>query len=347
MMLKSAQGLLVAGLLVVTFAGVESTYSPQSILFSRLHNAFAQRSGGFPFGLSRFRFGEGGLDRFRGIGERGVFPRGFGEGFGRTELGRELGRELGGERGLEVGGEGGLEVGGEGGERREEGIREAEPLVVLPSPALRVREELGGEGEIEAVGEGVEREIVGGEGELVGEGEGGACEPSPKGYNCMMELAPFFKLHWTVGGGEVRGEGPLNGELPAPGAGEISFAMEGRTEGWVGMGFPEELRVMVPAGIVLGWIEEGGAVNVRPFSITERAITDADENRGVTLTNTGGYQMDGYTLVAYTIPIQSALTERALTDFPGVNFATGTEDALVFHGGETRGGEMLDLSLGA
>lgn len=306
----SSRSLLVAGVLLVAVAGAHCNYVPQSLLFSKLHNLFLQRSG-LRFGLPRLEFPNGLRGEGGAIAQRGIAPRRFTIQEGReAEPRREQEREIEGE-----------------------GVNRAiEPRIVRPSPSLPIRE---AQEEPAVRGEAIER--------MEGMRE---CDASPKGYNCMMQLAPFFKIHWTVGGGEISGEGPLNGELPAPREGEISFAMEGMTDGWVGMGFPEELRVMVPAGIVLGWIEDSGEVNVRPFSVTERAIVDDDENRGVTLTNTAGSQEDGYTLVAYTIPIQSELTERRLTDFTGINFATGTDDALVFHGGVTRGGEMIDLNQG-
>ncbi|GMH32522.1 hypothetical protein BSKO_00356 [Bryopsis sp. KO-2023] len=165
------------------------------------------------------------------------------------------------------------------------------------------------------------------------------CEPSELGYACMKILAPYKKVHWTVGGASRTTE-LLGGEVPLPEEGEIAFALEGTTTGYVGFGFTEVAGMMSPADIVLGWTNSEETV-VKPYRAVTIDITDAELDDSVTLKNTFASEKDGTTIVAYTRSISDGTTKLSLEGKSEVIFAIAPQDELAWHLGDRDGGTIL------
>ena len=56
-------------------------------------------------------------------------------------------------------------------------------------------------------------------------------------------------------------------DIPSPGEGQISIAVEGDTTGWVGCAFAEDPGVMFPADAIVGWVADGVA-DIKPYRVT-------------------------------------------------------------------------------
>lgn len=89
--------------------------------------------------------------------------------------------------------------------------------------------------------------------------------------DCGMQFSSFHRVHWTVGGMANDGTGNRRRLLqaglpePSPGEGEIAFALEGDTDGWVGFSFPDIEGSMSPADVVLGFVDSDGVADVNPY----------------------------------------------------------------------------------
>lgn len=82
-----------------------------------------------------------------------------------------------------------------------------------------------------------------------------------------FQFDPFFTLHWRVGEKLTADDHEIleyGGGVPKEG--EVSFAMEGTTNGWVSLGFTEVPGRMSPSDSIIGWLDDG-LLEVSPYRI--------------------------------------------------------------------------------
>lgn len=175
------------------------------------------------------------------------------------------------------------------------------------------------------------------------------CGQSDLGYACMKEFAGYFRLHWTVGGmenGRRLRRRLLQSDLPDPdpAEGEIALAMEGDNDGWVGIGFPEQQGVMIPADFVLGFVTSSG-FDVKPYRVLEaQNIVEEDFDDTVTLTDVTAIEQDGKTIIAFTRNTMDGMFPISFTQRMAVNYAVSDFDGIgaeAWHGLEKRNGSSI------
>ncbi len=108
-------------------------------------------------------------------------------------------------------------------------------------------------------------------------------------YDHKAELDQDFQLYWSVTGDE------------------IIMAMRGRTEGWLSIGF-EPGAIMKDADMIFGWVDPRGEVIVHDrYSTGETAPhpNDPELGGGDDITATGGYQIEGWTVVEFKRPLET------------------------------------------
>lgn len=172
------------------------------------------------------------------------------------------------------------------------------------------------------------------------------------GYDCMIVppgLEDLLRVHWVIGPVEGAMNGTdamdamdaMNGtdamdQIPAAGEGQISIALEGNTSGWVGFSFAESPNLMFPADAVVGWVA-GEEVVIRAFRVTQRGITDADEDTELELTGLAGSEEDGVTVIEYTRSLTDGTTPIDIeSGLIRTNAAMGENDQLEWHGPTNR-----------
>ncbi|GMH39833.1 hypothetical protein BSKO_07737 [Bryopsis sp. KO-2023] len=167
------------------------------------------------------------------------------------------------------------------------------------------------------------------------------CEASELGYACKKQLAPFYAVHWTLGGSPARAD-LLNGEVPFPDEGEAAFALAGSTTGWVGFGFTGRSGMMFPADVVLGFVKEDGESSVRAFKVENYGIREDNADESVNLKNVFVSEVDGKTIVAYTRSVREGGSIPVSLDAETpVTFAVGPFDGLNYHRRSRGGGSIL------
>lgn len=167
------------------------------------------------------------------------------------------------------------------------------------------------------------------------------CKESTLGYACAKELAPFYTVHWTVGGSDLVPAAPAT----PPGEGEVAFALEGKTTGWVALSFPEIPGIMTPADLVLGWVDDGGDVDVRGFGVTQYSVNDGDENSDIELSGVAVEEEGETTVVFFTLPMEGSNIKLSLEGDTNVNYAIGVTDTLGYHR-SSRGANTIQLGKG-
>lgn len=88
-------------------------------------------------------------------------------------------------------------------------------------------------------------------------------------FSLYVQVKEYFTLHWAIGRSQDRRRLLVDAPTIVPDEGEIMFAMEGKTNGWVSLGFAEKAGSMVPADAVIGWINDDDGQDVtRSYRIT-------------------------------------------------------------------------------
>ncbi|CAD7704131.1 unnamed protein product [Ostreobium quekettii] len=161
------------------------------------------------------------------------------------------------------------------------------------------------------------------------------------GYACMQQLAPYFALHWRIGG-KISALQDQSDKAHNVAVGEIAFAMMGLTPGWVGLAFAQKQGEMAPADGIIGWLSDGVAT-VKAYKIHSHTVRLGDEDRTICLRNASATEENGFTTIEFRRLMRAGRVHIHPTKPMFVNFAIGREDGLTNHHHRGRGSVLLSL----
>ncbi|GMH41488.1 hypothetical protein BSKO_09398 [Bryopsis sp. KO-2023] len=181
----------------------------------------------------------------------------------------------------------------------------------------------------------------------------GQCTESPiEGYDCVKEFTDFFSLHWRVGE-KTPGEGrrklsQAEEENPdkVPAKGEVLFGLEGETDGWVAIAFPEEKGEMDPADSVIGWVDEDGEAVVKPYRIMDKNVRSDDVDEGLGVEVVAASEENGVTFIEFIKVADEGNVPFDIQKDVHLNYAIGKADRLEEHPSHGKGSVTLNLQSG-